>query len=113
MASRPDVWTLDQIAQRYRQLPDTVLELREAGFSSTARYAFNRAVFTLASRIERQSQETVEEMVPEPSKPPKGMTRSRRPKWSLAELLYDRSEETESDEGGVLPEFENLPAALL
>jgi hypothetical protein len=102
LQSRPDVWGLDQVAQRYHQRPSDLIELVEAGYSSVTRYAFDRAVCTLAQRIAAQMKDTVEELVPAESTPPKGMVRARRPAWTLAQLLYDHpDDELERDDADV------------
>ena len=50
-----------------------------------------------------------------PPNPPKGMTRTQVPKYSMLDLLFDRPQEPDprDDTTPPLPELAHLPTALL
>lgn len=102
------------MGQRYSQRPSDVMEMRQAGISGPTRYDFDRAVMTLARVIDARSQETAEVLEPLPKSAPKGQHYARKPKYTMAELLFPDPAETPDDATpDTDPIFAHLPASMI
>lgn len=105
------------MAQRYSQRPSQVLGIPNR-FSAATAYDFDLAVMKLARVIEARSQETIETWETPPKPPVKGQVPVRKPKYTLAELLFEKVDGDGTGAPGEIDPAEDdalshLPAALL
>lgn len=104
---------MDTICRRYSQMPSERLRLEEHGFSDVTAYQFDKAVATLANRIDQKSRETVPVKVKALDDPGKGMAWGQQPKWTMRQLLTDGAGDESEDEGPLPDAILSLPTAGL
>jgi hypothetical protein len=70
---------------------------------------------TLGRVVDAKREETVETLVPAPAKTPPHMVRSQKPKYTMMQLLYDKSEDEDVPDAPaeVPPSLRHLPTSLL
>lgn len=113
LQNRSEIWKLDWLCQRYGVMPSDRLRLEANGVPEAVAYDFDFAVAMLASTMEARLRETVQVEVENGPKPTKGYHFEQRPKYTLAQLLFEPETGAEDDDGELPDVFAGLPAALL